>query len=361
MIRGVLIGAGGFGAAWVNFFLPQFRDRIEIVAISDIDPHVLKRAGEVLSVPEVCLFANYTEMLATVAAEVCFIVIRPEFRTEAVRAVAERGLAVLCEKPMAASWQQTLDIGNIVTESGIKYAVMQNYREQSRIHALKHVLQRNDLKPINLIECRFGINFSIDNAGGAFRHQIPDAFIYEGSEHHFDQLRNLTGADAEWVSGVQWGQEWSTFGSPTCCSLHIRMTNGVMVSYEMNNVERGTQNGWHEEFYRISTAGGTVTLDNDHIIRIVRDTETGRTIEEIVPETLDREEHIVIISSFLDWIDGGDPPFSIFEDNVRTMALTFAAVESTHTGTRINARDMLETAFPAIADATGQEPHASYP
>lgn len=360
MIRGVLIGAGGFGSAWVHQFLPHFRDRLQIVAVSDIDPVVLNRAGDVLQIPEDHLFTSYETMLDTVDADVCFIVIRPEFRTEAVRAVAERGIAVLCEKPMAASWQQTLDIGEIVASTGIKYAVMQNYREQSRIHALKQVLQREELHPINLIECRFGINFSIDNAGGAFRHQIPDAFIYEGSEHHFDQLRNLTGAEADWVSGAQWGQEWSTFDSPTCCSLHIRMTNGVMVSYEMNNVERGTQNGWHAEFYRISTAGGTVTLDNDHVVRIVRDTETGRTIEEIMPEELDREEHLVIIGRFLDWLDGGEAPFSVFEDNVRTMALTFAAVESTHTGTRVSASKMLKDAFPTPELETEGNPHASH-
>ena len=219
MYRGVLIGAGGFGAAWAHRFLPHFRERLQIVGISDIDADALHRAGTSLRVPEERLYASYERMLEDVSADICFIVIPPALRTNAVKAAAEQGMAVLCEKPIAASWQQALGIGEITRTAGIKFAIMQNYREQSRIRALKHVLERPDLHNINLVESRFGVNYTIDTAGGAFRHQIPDAFIYEGAEHHLDQLRNLIGAEAEWVSGAQWGQPWSTFAGNTCVSL----------------------------------------------------------------------------------------------------------------------------------------------
>ena len=347
MHRGVLIGAGGFGSAWAHTFLPHFQERLQIVGIADIDSEALHRAGAALGVPDEYRYASYERMLGEVAADVCFIVLPPTLRTEAVKAAAERGMAILCEKPIAASWQQALDIGEITSAAGIKFAVMQNYREQSRIRALKQVLQRPELRNINLVESRFGVNYTIDTAGGAFRHQIPDAFIYEGSEHHFDQLRNLIGAEAEWVSGAQWGQQWSTFGVPTCVSLLIQMTNGAMVTYEMNNVERGHQNGWHSEFYRFSTEGGTVVLDADDVIRIFQDTTDGEVVEEVHPVESVYDEHFTIIGQFLDWIGGGEPLFSVFEDNIKTMALTFAAVEATHSGERVSARAMLERVFPA--------------
>jgi predicted dehydrogenase len=344
MHRGVLIGAGGFAAAWARHFLPHFRDRLRIVGIADIDPGALDRAAAVLEVPETRRYKSYETMLDEVDADVCFIVIPPAARTEAVRAAASRGLAVLCEKPIAASWAQTLEIGEIVRATGIRFAVMQNYREQPRIRALKQVLQRPELQNVNLIESRFGVNYTIDTAGGAFRHQIPDAFIYEGAEHHLDQLRNLTGADADWVMGAQWGQPWSTFGGNTCVSLIIRMTNGAMVHYEMNHVERGAQNGWHQEYYRFSTEGGTVTLDAGEVIRITRDTPDGESVEEVQAVPGEADEHYAVIGSFLDWLEGGVPPVSTYEDNIRTMALTFAAVEATHTGQRVDAGKLLATA-----------------
>jgi predicted dehydrogenase len=345
MYRGVLIGAGGFGAAWAHRFLPHFRERLQIVAIADIDSETLHRAGTSLSVPDEHRYASYERMLEEMSADVCFIVIPPSLRTGAVKAAADRGMAVLCEKPIAASWQQALEIGEITRAAGITFAIMQNYREQSRIRALKLVLQRPTLQNINLVESRFGVNYTIDTAGGAFRHQIPDAFIYEGAEHHLDQLRNLIGAEAEWVSGAQWGQPWSTFAGNTCVSLLIRMTNDVMVTYEMNHVERGPQNGWHREYYRISTEGGTVTLDADDVIRITRQSAEGEQVEEVHPVEDTFDEHFAIIGQFLDWMDGGAPPFCVFEDNIKTMALTFAAIEATHTGNRVNVQAMLDQAF----------------
>jgi len=124
------------------------------------------------------------------------------------------------------------------------------------------------------------------------------------------------------------------------------MTNGVMVTYEMNHVERGKQNGWHSEYYRFSTEGGTVILDADDVIRIIRDTADGQQIEEVHPVLDEFDEHFSIIGQFLDWMDGGDPPFCVFEDNIKTMALTFAAVDATHSGERVSAKAMLERAFP---------------
>jgi predicted dehydrogenase len=353
MYRGVLIGAGGFAGAWAQRFLPHFRDRVEIVGIADINREALDRAATALGIPDEHRYSTYQQLIDELDADVCFIVLPPAARTGAVRAATSKGMAVLCEKPIASSWEQTLEIGEIARVAGIKFAIMQNYREQSRIRALKEVLQRPELQNVNLIESRFAVNYTIETAGGAFRHQIPDAFIYEGAEHHLDQLRNLTGADADWVQGYQWGQPWSTFGGSTCLSLIIRMTNGVMVHYEMNHVERGHQNGWHDEYYRINTEGGTIILDADNVIRIVRDTPDGEIVEEIVPTEDPFDEHFALIGQFLDWLDGGKPPFNVFADNVRTMALTFAAVEATHTGQRVDAQAMLASA--GFGDDTGGE------
>lgn len=341
MHRGVLVGAGGFGGVWARTFLPAVRDRVEIVAIADIDPAVRDRAGEILGVAADRRFSDHDRMLGEVEPDVCFIVVPPTARLEVVRAAAGRGLAILCEKPVAASWEDTLEIGRIVRTTGVPFAVMQNYREQSRIRALKRVLQRPEHRSINLIECRFAIDYTIDTAGGGFRHRIPDAFIYEGAEHHLDQFRNLAGCEADWVQGHQWGQPWSTFGGTTALALIIRMTSGAMVVYEMNHVERGDQNGWHHEHYRISTEGGSVTLETGNAIRIARHTLEGELVEEVAPPDDDRDEHFALIGQFLDWLDGGPAPFNTFDDNVRTMALTFAAVEATHTGARVDVGEKL--------------------
>lgn len=346
--RGILIGAGGFDGVWVRAFLPPMIEagRLCIVGLADVNAETLATAAGLLGVPADACHTDPLALIAATEAEVAFIVVPPAARTPIVRACAERGMHVLCEKPIAASWEQTLEIGRIVRGAGIRFAVMQNYREQNRIRTLKAVMARPELRNVNLIACRFAVNYTIATAGGAFRHQTPDAFIYEGAEHHLDQLRNLTGAEADWVQGAQWGTPWSTFGVPTCLALLIRMTNGTMIQYEMNHIERGHQNGWHAEYYRISTEGGTLTLDADDAIRLTRDVPgQGEATVAFEPVDGGPEEHLAVIAAFLDWVEGGEPPFSTFADNVKTMALTFAAVEATQAGARVNVQAMLERAM----------------
>lgn len=335
-LRGVLIGAGGFGGAWARRFLPAFSDRIEMVGIADIAPEALNASADLLDIPVSHRHESAERMLDEIDADVCFIVIQPGARTELVRLAAKRGMAVLCEKPIAASWEQSLEIANIAHESGIKLAVMQNYRESNRIRALKRVLRRPQLGMVNLVQCRMAVDYTIDTAGGAFRHQFPDAFIYEGAEHHLDQVRNLLGADAEWVQGVQWNQPWSTFANNPCLLLTIGMSTGAVVHYEMNHIDRGHQNGWHKEYYRVACEGGTVTLDADDVIRVTRHGAGDKEeVEEILPHTDIRDGHFAQIGAFFDWIDGGPAPVTVPADNLRTMALIFAAVEATHSGQRV--------------------------
>lgn len=334
--RGILIGAGGFASAWARTFLPAFSDRVEMVGIADMIPEALNRSADALDIPASQRFESAERMLEEVDADICFMVIQPKGRTELVRVAAQQGMAVLCEKPIAASWEQSLEIAGIAHESGIKIAVMQNYRESNRIRALKKVLQRPELGSVNLVQCRMAVDYTIETAGGAFRHQIQDAFIYEGAEHHLDQVRNLLDADAEWVQGVQWNQPWSTFENNPCLLLTIGMSTGAVVHYEMNHIDRGHQNGWHEEYYRVACEGGTMTLDADHVIRVTRHVAPDQEeVEEIYPDTDPRDGHFAQIGRFLDWLDGGLAPVTVPADNLRTMALIFAAVEATHTGQRV--------------------------
>ena len=341
--QGILIGAGGFAGVWARNFLPAFRDRIEIVAIADVNPDALDRAADVLGIPGPARFASYDAMIDAVDADVCFIVIPPALRPDAVRKAASRGMAVFCEKPVAASWSKALEIAEIVHETGIRFAVVQNYRLNNRILALKSVIQRPEMGLINTIQARMAVNYTIDTAGGAFRHHVPNAMIYEGAEHHLDQFRNLAGADGSWVQGVQWGQPWSTFGGNTCVALIIGMTNGVIVQFEMNHVDRGHQNGWHQEYYRVACQGGTVTLDADHIVRLTRDLgDAGEAVEEIMPEPNPRDGHFAVIARFLDWLDGGPPPETTIDDVLQTMALTFSAAEATHNGRRVEIQHLIQ-------------------
>jgi predicted dehydrogenase len=335
--RVLLVGAGGFGGVWARSFLPTFADRVEVAGLVDIKPEVLARAGDALGLPESARFTDMEEGFARTEADVCVLVIQPHLRWRAVNLAVERGMAVLAEKPIAESWETALAILRLARESGVKLSVVQNYRYSRRIRTLKSVLESGRLGRINTIQARFAADYTIDTAGGAFRHQVPYAMLYEGAVHHFDQFRNLAGADGAWIAGHQWNPAWSTFANPTTALFLLTMTNGIACQFEMNHVARGRQNGWHHEGYVIECEHGDVTLDGSDTVRIEEHLGGDRLrVTEVEPVTAPFEDHYWIIDEYLNWLDGGPVPVTNAEDNIHTAALSFAAVEAVRTGASVD-------------------------
>jgi predicted dehydrogenase len=347
--RLLLIGAGGFANVWVNEFLPAFRDRIEVVGVVDIDPETLRRAGGRLGLTDAQRFLSMEEGFAQTEADACVIVVQPFLRWRAVNLAVTHGLPILAEKPIADSWETSLAILNLVRTTGTKMAVVQNYRYSRPIRTLKRVLDSGELGRINFIASRFAADYTIDTAGGAFRHQIPYAMLYEGAVHHFDQFRNLAGADGASIAGFQWNPAWTTFANDTTAAFLIRMTNGIVGQFEINHLARGTQNGWHEEGYRVECEHGAVTIDIDGCVRTqVHLGDNRLQVTDVEPVVGDYEDHLEVIHQFLAWLDGGPPPETNIEDNIQTAALSFAAVEAVQTNTMVDIRVMVEAGLASI-------------
>lgn len=327
-----MIGAGGWGGVWIRQFLPRVQDRLRVAGLVDMNRQALDQAGDLLSVDPMQRFSTMPEAFARTEADFCILCIQPAYRKEAVSLAVERGLHILCEKPVAESWESCLDILRMAKDAGLKLAVVQNYRFNRPFLTIRQVLDEGRLGRINYIICRFAADYDVRSAGGAFRHQIPGAMLYEGSVHHFDQLRNLAGADCAWISGAAWNPAWSTFNNDSCALFVMEMTNGVMCVYETNNLAKGAQNGWHREHYRVECERGAISVDRDDVARLFEhsgqpDRGSLQVTElELVPA--EYEGHYRIINDFLGWLDGGPAPPTSIDDNIRTAAMSFGAVEA---------------------------------
>jgi predicted dehydrogenase len=121
------------------------------------------------------------------------------------------------------------------------------------------------------------------------------------------------------------------------------MANGTRASYEGSAVAAGLQNAWHRESYRAECENGSVTVGADQVVRIHRHTREGGVVSEEVPSPpLERDGHARIVADFLDWLDDGAAPATTLEDNLRTAATIFGAIEAAHTGQVVDVRAMLE-------------------
>lgn len=325
-LRCLMLGAGGMAGVYVRNFLPVLAGRVDVCGLVDVQEEPLQASGDFLGLPAAARFTDMQKAFETVEADFCIICIPPAFHKQAVLLAAERKLDILSEKPIAETWDDCAEIYRAAKTSGIKMQIVQNYRYNATMLTMKHVLDEGSLGRVNYIMGRFAADYRVRNSwGSAFRHEIGHSLLIEGSVHHFDMLRNLSGANCQTITGWEWNVDWSSFDGE--CNAHYlaKMTNGVVANYEGNCNEAALENSWHKESYRAECEHGAVVIDRDGVVR-VWEKKTALQMREVPLLRSQYEGHHAIIDQFLTWKEGGPAPVTVIEDNIQSAAMLFGAI-----------------------------------
>ncbi|CAA9269960.1 MAG: hypothetical protein AVDCRST_MAG77-3153 [uncultured Chloroflexi bacterium] len=351
--RWLMVGAGGMARNWVQRFLAPHMQRVDVVGLVDVNPAALTQSGDFLGLPPERRFTNMEAAFSTVEADCVGICVPPPFHRPAVELAAARGWDVLSEKPMADTWEDSVAIYRAARQArggaGIRLQIMQNYRFTPRIQTLKRVLDSGRLGRINYVVGRFGADYRQPLSwGAAFRHEMRHAMLVEGSIHHFDQIRHLSGQDCTTIAGWEWNPGAPSFKGEIIALYTMRLDGGAFAHYEGSGLAAGWQNTWHGEYYRVECEGGAVVLDRDHMVRI-QEHERGRglRVEEVPAVTtaeLPLEGHAAVIGQFLDWLDGGPPPPTVVDDNIKSTAMLYGAIQASATGQTVDVAGMVALA-----------------
>jgi len=339
-----MIGAGGMAANWIRQILPSFRDRLEIVGLVDVSLAALEAAGDFLELDQARRFTDMRTAFDAVDADLCVVVVPARFHAEAFARAAEHGVPILCEKPLADTWADCRAIYRAVREADVRMQVVQNYRYYEPTRTLKAVLESGDLGRVNYIVARFADDCR-DYDTWRRRHELPHAMLMDGAAHHFDMLRNLSGADCARITALEWNPPWSSSKGEFCALCVMHMSNDTRATYEGSATAAGEQNPWRQESYRVECEDGAVSVGLDKIVRIHRHRRgPGLVTEEVPAVALPREGHGWIVAEFLDWLDGGPAPATRLDDNMRSAAMIFGAIESARTGQTVDVQGMVEEA-----------------
>lgn len=345
--RCLMIGAGGMAGNWIRRFFRPFADRMEIVALVDVNREVLDGTAEEVGLPPSRRFTDMRAAFEAVEADFCGIAIPPAFHRDAAVLAAARGLHILSEKPIADMWDACVEISRAVTRAGVKMLVIQNYRYEAPMLTFRQVLREERLGRLNYLVGRFAADYRVYGSWGrAFRHEIPHALLIEGGVHHLDMIRNLSGADCRSIAGWEWNPAWSSSKGAFNTLYVMEMANGVHAAYEGSGTAAGLQNTWHHEYYRAECEQGTLVIDADRTVRMYQWTP-GRALrmEEVPPVRVPYEGHAWLVNAFLDWLDGGPVPETHIDDNIQSMAMVFAAIEASRTAQVVDVQRLVQAAL----------------
>ncbi|HLZ24788.1 MAG TPA: Gfo/Idh/MocA family oxidoreductase [Ktedonobacterales bacterium] len=272
--RCLMIGAGGMAEEWIHRILPRFDGRLEVVGLVDVSPTALAASGDFLELGAAHRFTSMQTAFEAVAADFCVVVVPAAFHADGVQA-AKRGLAILCEKPLADTWPACREIYQAVRAANVKMQVVQNYRYGGPMLAMRSVLRSEQLGRINYVVSRFSDDCRAYNTWQR-RHELPNAMLVDSAAHHFDMLRNLTGGDCAQMTALEWNPPWSSSTGEFCALCLMLMSNDTRATHEGNATAGGEQNAWRHEYYRAECEDGSVTVGNDQIVRIHRHARPGR-------------------------------------------------------------------------------------
>ncbi|HZP83664.1 MAG TPA: Gfo/Idh/MocA family oxidoreductase [Chthonomonadaceae bacterium] len=350
--RMIQVGTGGFGGAWCRRFLPpNVQDGlIEVVAAVDVNPEALQNAREGLGLRADQCYTDLDKALDANRADFCTIVVPPAFHEQVVDAALAHDLHILSEKPIADTLAASLRIAEKVKRAGKKMGVTMSHRFDQDKTTLREELRSGRHGALDYLICRFTCDCRKLGSWGKFRHEIPDALMIEGAVHHLDLLIDMTGAKCDTLYAQTWNPVWGEFAGDSQGLVLMLTENGKRVFYEGAKTNAHGLNGWTQEYIRAECEQATLVLDHRRLERFPYDpTRQSAERREGQGEPIPLREqpkwaNTWLIAKYVRWLAGGEPMETNVEDNLQSVALVFAAIESSRTGQPVRVQEFLDRA-----------------
>ena len=148
-IRLVLVGCGRISER--HFDAIDDHPELKLVAVSDDVPDRARVAGEKYGVPA---FTSYAAMLAETDADAAVICTPSGLHPRHGIMAAERGLHVICEKPMATRLEEADQLVKTCDEAGVHLLVVKQNRLNPGIQLLKRAIEQGRFGRIYLAGVR---------------------------------------------------------------------------------------------------------------------------------------------------------------------------------------------------------------
>ena len=356
--RMIQVGTGGFGADWCQHFLPPNIQEglVEVVAAVDINPGALQNAQKFLGLRADQCYTDLHKAFDENQADFCGIVVPPAFHEQVVDEALSHDLHILSEKPIADTIEASVRIAKKVTKAGKKMGVTMSHRFDQDKTTLRHVLRSGAHGRLDYLVCRFTCDCRKFASWGKFRHEIPDALMIEGAVHHLDILADLAGAKCDTLYAQTWNPAWGEYAGDSQGFVVMHFENDTRSLYEGAKTNASGLNGWTNEYIRAECEGATLILNQRHLECFKYDPgKAWRFVKEGEGETIPllqqpKWANTWLIEEFIRWLEGGQPMETNVLDNLQSIALVFAAIQSSRTGQPVRVQEMLEDKFVATSE-----------
>ncbi|HEY0793898.1 MAG TPA: Gfo/Idh/MocA family oxidoreductase [Chthoniobacterales bacterium] len=348
-LKMIHVGLGGWGERWCKVFLPPNVQGglIDVRAVVDLDTKALEMARSVLGLRSDQCYTDVREAFEKNQADFCTIVVPPAFHEKVVDEALAHDLHILSEKPIADTLLGSVRIAAKVKRSGKKMGVTMSHRFDQDKATLRQLLHSGRYGQLDYLVCRFTCEARKFATWGKFRHEIEDALMVEGAVHHLDILADLASAKCESVYAETWNPPWGEFAGDSQALVTMHFPNQVRALYEGAKTNAVGLNGWANEYIRAECREATVILDRRQIEYFPYEPKGRWTVgvagqgKQVPLLQQAKWANTWLIEKFVRWVEGGEPMETNVEDNLQSVALIFAGIQSARSGKPVLVQEML--------------------
>lgn len=192
-LRLATVGAGYFSQfhhdAWMRL------EEVELVAVCDLDIARAKTTADKCGAAGV--FSDVEHMLDSVRPDLLDIIAPPPAHLACVRAAAERGVTVVCQKPFCDTIDDAVEASRVAEQHGVLLVVHDNFRFQPWYREIKTLIDAGRIGDV------YQLSFWLRPGDGQGPHAYLDRqpyfqrmerfMVHETAVHFIDTFRFLLG------------------------------------------------------------------------------------------------------------------------------------------------------------------------
>jgi predicted dehydrogenase len=334
-LRFAMLGTG----FWAWFQLPGWIDAGGVECVALYNRTVAK--AEALNAAfsgKMRVYSDVKELLDNEELDFIDVCTNVETHAEFTRMGAERGLDVVCQKPMAVTLEEAAGMIQTCQDAGVKLFINENWRWQHAIRAFKQKLDEGNIGKPFRARVHYANSFPVfDNQ--PFLKELEQFILTDIGTHILDTSRYLFGEAATlYAKTTRVHPDIKGEDVATCM---MTMGDGLTVTCEMSYASRTEIERFPETYLYVEGDNGFLELGPDFWIR--ETTETGTLSTRHKPPRYTWADpaydaiHSAITPCQANIVQGlkGGAAENTGEDNYKTLQLVFGSYESAATGREI--------------------------
>lgn len=338
--KAVLCGCGAMAKGWLRAIAdtPSLAERISIVGLVDVNVSAAEALAEEFGLEGAVTGSSLADVLEQTAPDLVFDVVIPAARFDIVSTALKAGCHVLSEKPMANTLEEAKALVKLATETGRIHAVVQNRRFIQGVRRMRQFLDSGAIGELTAVHCDF---FLAPHFGG-FRDEMEHVLLLDMAIHTFDAARFIANRQPLAAYCVERNPQGSWYAHGASANAIFEFADDVVFTYRGSWCAEGRRTSW-ESAWRLVGSKGMLTWDGEETFEasiaadepgLLRGYTTVNVSEDVAPG--ETHGHASVLESFIAAVAGGDPPETAGFDNINSLAMVFAAIESAQSGKRID-------------------------